>query len=90
MPPHTVAQAFRVAGPSVARYLSQDVRAKLENAVKEYPLVLFMKGTPDMPQCGFSRAVCQILEIHGVPPEKMKTYDVLQDSELRNSIKEFS
>ena len=52
--------------------------------------MLFMKGTPDMPQCGFSRAVCQILEIHGVPPEKMKTYDVLQDSELRNSIKEFS
>lgn len=43
-----------------------------------------------MPQCGFSRAVVQILDLHGVKPEKMKTYDVLEDAELRSSIKEFS
>lgn len=43
-----------------------------------------------MPQCGFSRAAVQVLEIQGVPSEKLKTYDVLEDSELRNSIKEFS
>lgn len=48
-----------------------------------------MKGNPDAPQCGFSRAVVQVLDIHGVPPEKMKTYDVLADSELRSGIKEF-
>lgn len=90
VPPHTAAAGLRVAGPTLARCLTQDVRAKLEHAVKEYPLVVFMKGTPDMPQCGFSRAVCQILSLHGVQPEKMKTYDVLQDSELRGAIKEFS
>ena len=52
--------------------------------------MLFMKGTPDMPQCGFSRAAIQVLDLHGVPPEKMKTYNVLEDQELRNGIKEFS
>ncbi|KAH9000176.1 thioredoxin-like protein [Lactarius akahatsu] len=54
------------------------------------PLVLFMKGTPQLPQCGFSRAVIQVLDLHGVSPEKMHTYNVLEDSELRNGIKEFS
>jgi monothiol glutaredoxin len=47
-------------------------------------------GTPEAPQCGFSRATVQILDLHGVPPEKMKTYNVLEDSELREGIKEFS
>ena len=72
------------------RFLSQDARAKLEAAVKEKPVVLFMKGTPQLPQCGFSRAVVQLLDINGVPLEKMKTYDVLEDQELRNDVKEFS
>jgi len=49
-----------------------------------------MKGTPEVPQCGFSRAVIQVLDIHGVPPEKMRTYNVLEDPELRSGIKEFS
>ncbi len=51
---------------------------------------MFMKGTPDAPQCGFSRAAIQVLELEGVPPEKLKTYNVLEDAELRDSIKEFS
>lgn len=68
------------------------MRSKIEAAVKDpkHPLVVFMKGTPDIPQCGFSRAVIQLLEINGVPSEKMRTYDVLEDQELRNAIKEFS
>jgi len=49
-----------------------------------------MKGTPQLPECGFSRAVVQVLDMHGVPLEKMKTYNVLEDQELRNGIKEFS
>ncbi|KAH7887072.1 thioredoxin-like protein [Phlebopus sp. FC_14] len=76
--------------PAFRRFLSQEVRAKIQAAVEEYPVVLFMKGNPQIPQCGFSRAVVQVLGLHGVSPEKMKTYDVLEDSELRSSIKEFS
>ncbi|KAI0321604.1 glutaredoxin [Amylostereum chailletii] len=72
------------------RLLSNEARAQIQKAVDGSPLVLFMKGTPDAPQCGFSRAAIQILDLHGVPPEKMQTYNVLEDSELRNGIKEFS
>ncbi|KAL4067036.1 thioredoxin-like protein [Scleroderma yunnanense] len=76
--------------PAFRRFLSQEARAKIQAAVKESPVVLFMKGTPQLPQCGFSRAVVQVLDLHQVPPEKLKTYDVLEDQELRNGIKEFS
>ena len=72
------------------RYLSQETRAQIQSAVKSDPVVLFMKGTPAEPQCGFSRAVVQILDIHGVPEDKMKTYNVLADDKLRTAIKEFS
>jgi len=75
---------------SSVRFLSHEIRSKLDAAVKAKPLVLFMKGTPDVPQFGFSRAVVQILDLHGVPHEKMQTYDVLVDPELRSSIKEYS
>ncbi len=55
------------------RFLTQEVRAKIDGAVKTKPLVLFMKGTPELPQCGFSRAVVQILDLHGVAPEKIQS-----------------
>ncbi|KAI9062702.1 glutaredoxin [Trametes sanguinea] len=89
----TRAPAIALTSPSLAfarRYLTQEARNKIQQAVTSTPVVLFMKGTPEAPQCGFSRAAVQVLDIHGVPPEKMKTFDVLEDSELRQSIKEFS
>jgi len=72
------------------RFLSQEARSKIQSAVTSSPVVLFMKGTPDAPECGFSRATVQILGLHGVAPEKLKTYNVLVDPELRSGIKEFS
>jgi len=87
----TPAPAF--GSPSLAiarRFLSQETRSKIHSALSSTPVVLFMKGTPDAPQCGFSRAAIQVLGIHGVPPEKLKTFNVLEDSELRTAIKEFS
>jgi monothiol glutaredoxin len=50
-------------------------------------VVLFMKGTPVFPQCGFSAAVVQILSTLGV---KFKAVDVLKDAEVRQGIKDFS
>ncbi|OJT03334.1 Monothiol glutaredoxin-5, mitochondrial [Trametes pubescens] len=87
------APALALASPSAAfarRYITQEARSKIQKAVTSMPVVLFMKGNPEAPQCGFSRAAVQVLDIHGVPPEKMQTFDVLEDSELRQSIKEFS
>ena len=49
-----------------------------------------MKGTPELPECGFSRAVVQILDLQGVPKDLLKTYNVLVDPELRSGIKEYS
>lgn len=49
-----------------------------------------MKGTPEMPMCGFSRAVIQVMQVQGVKPEKLKTFNCLEDQELREGIKEYS
>lgn len=78
------------ATPSLVRLLSTDTRSKIEKAVREDPLVVFMKGSPEMPQCGFSRAVLQILQVQGVKPDLVATYNCLEDQELRDGIKEFS
>lgn len=49
-----------------------------------------MKGTPEMPQCGFSRFVIQVLGMQGVDPQKFAAFNVLEDAELREGIKEYS
>lgn len=51
---------------------------------------MFMKGTPSFPQCGFSNAMIQTLGQQGVDPEKFAAYNVLEDEELRDGIKEYS
>jgi len=64
-----------------------DVQTRIGDEVKNNPVVLFMKGTPVFPQCGFSAAVVQILSHLGV---KFKAIDVLKDPEIRQGIKEYS
>jgi monothiol glutaredoxin len=64
-----------------------DIRTRIADEVKNNPVVLFMKGTPVFPQCGFSAAVVQILSHLGV---KFKAIDVLKDPEIRQGIKEYS
>lgn len=49
-----------------------------------------MKGTPETPQCGFSRASIQILGLQGVDPAKFTAFNVLEDDALRQGIKEYS
>ncbi len=60
---------------------------RIKQEISENPVVLYMKGTPVFPQCGFSAAVVQILTTLGV---KFKGMDVLADPEIRQGIKEFS
>ena len=64
-----------------------DIHQRIDDEVKGNPVVLFMKGTPVFPQCGFSAAVVQILSHLGV---KFKAIDVLKDPEIRQGIKEYS
>ena len=60
---------------------------RIRQQITDTPVVLFMKGTPVFPQCGFSAAVVQILTTLGV---KFKGVDVLADPEIREGIKVFS
>lgn len=64
-----------------------DVSKRIEQDIQSEDVVLFMKGTPQFPQCGFSSAVAQILDYFQVP---FKGVDVLQDPSLREGIKDFS
>jgi monothiol glutaredoxin len=64
-----------------------DVNARIAGIVNSNDVVLFMKGTPLFPQCGFSSRAIAILEHLAVPYE---TVDVLQDMEIRQGIKSFS
>ena len=64
-----------------------EVFERIRSDVAESPVVLFMKGTPVFPQCGFSSTVVQALTHLGV---KFKGIDVLQDPGLRDGIKAFS
>lgn len=65
----------------------QEKLKKIEIDVKDYPVVLFMKGNKSLPMCGFSARVVDILKRSGV---EFETRDVLQDEDLRAAIKEFS
>jgi monothiol glutaredoxin len=64
-----------------------DASSRIGEIVKNNEVVLFMKGTPLFPQCGFSSRAVTILEHLGTPFESV---DVLQDPEIRQGIKEYS
>jgi monothiol glutaredoxin len=67
--------------------LSEETKARIEGLVASDDVVLFMKGNRQMPQCGFSATVVQILD-HLIP--QYTTVDVLQDPEVREGIKLFT
>jgi len=67
--------------------MAQDVTERIESAVKNNKIMIFMKGTASFPQCGFSAATVQVFEQLGVPFE---TADVLSDPELRDAVKRYS
>jgi monothiol glutaredoxin len=67
--------------------MTPEVKAKIEQLVNDNKIMVFMKGSKLMPQCGFSNNVVQILNTLGVPYE---TLDILADSEIRQGIKEYS
>ena len=67
--------------------LNLDVTEQIKNEIKSNQIVLFMKGTPVFPMCGFSAATVQVLSEIGV---KFKSINVLDSNEMREGIKKFS
>ena len=64
-----------------------DARERIEKVISENPVVLFMKGTPQFPQCGFSGQVVQILDYLGA---SVVGVNVLEDAEIRQGVKEYA
>jgi monothiol glutaredoxin len=65
-----------------------DVQKRIDDLVKGSPVVLFMKGNPTFPQCGFSGRAIEILKACGVTG--LKTVNVLEDDEIRQGIKDYA
>jgi monothiol glutaredoxin len=65
-----------------------DIQKKIHELVTSSPVVLFMKGTPQFPQCGFSSRAVQILKACGV--QDLVTVDVLADPEIRQGVKDYA
>uniref|UniRef100_A0A0C9RJ08 TSA: Wollemia nobilis Ref_Wollemi_Transcript_15195_1929 transcribed RNA sequence n=1 Tax=Wollemia nobilis TaxID=56998 RepID=A0A0C9RJ08_9CONI len=63
------------------------LKSKLQQLVNSKPVMLFMKGTPDQPRCGFSRKVVDVLKAEGV---EFGSFDILSDQEVREGLKAFS
>ena len=66
---------------------SDDPKVRIEGLIESSPVFLFMKGTPEAPQCGFSYRVCEVLRGWKVP---FRSFNVLADPDIRQGIKEFT
>ncbi|XP_066156243.1 glutaredoxin-related protein 5, mitochondrial [Euwallacea fornicatus] len=83
----TKSRNLMVTGLSMKRLIASKSSDEIKKLVSHDKVVVFMKGVPEQPQCGFSNAVVQILRMHGVPYE---SHNVLTDDSLRQGIKEYS
>ena len=67
--------------------LTEELRKQIENEIKNNKIVIYMKGTAQQPQCGFSARSVQILQSYGVP---VKDHNIFESEEIRQGIKEFT
>ena len=67
--------------------MQSHIQNKIEEDIKNNPIILYMKGSPSFPLCGFSKAVIDVLNSYSV---EYKTINVLEDNEIRQGIKEYS
>jgi monothiol glutaredoxin len=67
-----------------------DTQQRIDQLVKTHDILLFMKGTANFPQCGFSGRAIQLLKACGVDAKTVGTVNVLEDPAIREGIKEYS
>jgi len=67
--------------------MNPEVQKQIAETVKSHPIVVFVKGSPEAPMCGFSKAVMDIFQRLGT---QFKTVDVLSDPDIREGVKEFT
>ena len=66
----------------------QDMKKYLESLINQAPLMLFIKGTPQTPRCGFTKELINLLDTANI--KTYKTFDILQDEDVRQKLKEYS
>ncbi len=66
----------------------KDTKKYLENLINQAPLMLFIKGTPETPKCGFTRQLIELLNQANITG--YKTFDILEDENVRQKLKEYS
>ena len=64
-----------------------EVKDRIQKLLNKNPVILFMKGDPKVPKCGFSAKICQILSFMNI---QFNSFDVLSDENIRNGIKEYA
>ena len=64
-----------------------DMKDRIKSQLGEFPILLYMKGTPDFPQCGFSAKVCGILKASN---KRFAFVNILEDHEIREGLKTYS
>ena len=67
--------------------ITNELKARIEETIRKDRVMLFMKGSPSMPQCGFSAAVVGVLKEVGVP---FASHNILADPDLREGLKEYA
>ena len=67
--------------------MDEKTKQRIENDIKGNKIVLYMKGTPEAPQCGFSAQAVSILKEYNLP---FKTFNILEDESIRQGIKEYA
>jgi monothiol glutaredoxin len=67
--------------------MTDELKQRIEKTIGQHRIMLFMKGNPSMPQCGFSAAVVEVLKQVG---SEFGTYNILADQELREGLKEYA
>lgn len=67
--------------------LTDQLKQQIENDIKTNKVVIFMKGTPEQPMCGFSARTVEILESYNIP---LKAHNVLASEDIRQGIKEYT
>ncbi|CAG9765809.1 unnamed protein product [Ceutorhynchus assimilis] len=83
----TKAKSLVTPGINFLRHAGSKPSEEIKKLVTNDKVVVFMKGVPEKPQCGFSNAVIQVLRMHGVSYE---AHNVLNDESLRQGVKEYS
>lgn len=70
--------------------MDNEIKEKIDNILSEHDIVLFIKGTPQFPQCGFSGKIVSILKANGITHNKFYSVNILEDDVMRSAIKEYS